>query len=251
MSAIGKSGARSWGPMGCPVPGCMTGGAGVSKSAWMLYHLVGRSFSLRRTFVSASLCAMWVSLKEPCPGSARRQRAHNTQGRRTLSMPTRAGSGPGAKSGSSRRRGSPGGPGPDSGARAPGLREADPLVERDADVGCVLEPEPAEAPRLIADEDPPEHLGRLPDPRLARRLRGPEGVDFSQPTPVRDQVVSSPAVREHVDQLARAEARFPAVRRLAVGVERRDHDDDARPGDVHVGPEGGKVLARRDPERDP
>src|SRR5438132_3197064 len=231
MSAIGKSGARSWGPMGCPVPGCMTGGAGVGKSAWMLYHLVGRSFSLRRTFVSASLCAMRVSLKEPCPGSARRQRAHNTQGRRTVSMPARARR---ARLGTRRPapgrivRGSPGGPDLDSGARASGLRETDPLVERDADVGHVLEPEPAEALRLIADEDPPEHLGRLPDPRLARRRPSPEGVDFSQPTPVRDQVASFPAVREHVDQLARAETRFPAVERLAVGVARGDRDGDAR-----------------------
>src|SRR5207302_7534881 len=160
MSAIGKSGARSWGPMGCPVPGCMTGGAGVGKSAWMLYHLVGRSFSLRRTFVSASLCAIWVSLKEPCPGSARRQRAHNTQGRRTLSTgrgPTLDPAPPARARGRLRRdrhRGlvkvrAPAGRCPEDPVvtlppRAPGLRQTDPLVERDADVGRILEPEPAE-----------------------------------------------------------------------------------------------------------
>src|SRR5262245_10325602 len=51
MSSIGKSGARSWGPMGLPVPGWSTGGAGVLRSAWMLYHLVGMSRSSRTIFV--------------------------------------------------------------------------------------------------------------------------------------------------------------------------------------------------------
>src|SRR5262245_49545696 len=37
--------------MGCFVPGCSTGGAGVLRSAWMLYHFDGMSFSSRRNFV--------------------------------------------------------------------------------------------------------------------------------------------------------------------------------------------------------
>src|SRR2546427_2508746 len=58
MSSIGKSGARSWGPIGWPVPGWRGGGSGVLKSAWMLYHLVGMSFSSRTNFVWLS----WLDL---------------------------------------------------------------------------------------------------------------------------------------------------------------------------------------------
>src|SRR6185369_1324975 len=66
ISSIGKSGARSWGPMGWPVPGCSGGGSGVLKSAWMLYHLVGISFSESRYFVvmSAGFRAMTFSFAE-------------------------------------------------------------------------------------------------------------------------------------------------------------------------------------------
>src|SRR5262245_25791729 len=41
ISAIGKSGARSAGPTGWPVPGCRTGGGGVGRSEAMLYQVVG------------------------------------------------------------------------------------------------------------------------------------------------------------------------------------------------------------------
>src|SRR6185369_12870868 len=51
ISSIGKRGARSWGPMGSPVPGCSGGASGVSRSAWMLYHLVGMSLSSRTILV--------------------------------------------------------------------------------------------------------------------------------------------------------------------------------------------------------
>src|SRR5262245_66430713 len=54
MSSIGNSGAKSCGPMGCPVPGWSGGGSGVLRSAWMLYHLVGSSFSESRYFVVMS-----------------------------------------------------------------------------------------------------------------------------------------------------------------------------------------------------
>src|SRR5207302_371856 len=54
----GKSGARSWGPIGWPVPGWRGGGSGVLKSASMLYHLVGMSFSSRTNFVWLS----WLDL---------------------------------------------------------------------------------------------------------------------------------------------------------------------------------------------
>src|SRR5882762_3732697 len=61
---MGNSGARSAGPIGCLVPGWSTGGAGVLKSAWMLYHLVGMSFSSSMNFVRARslLLAMPASL---------------------------------------------------------------------------------------------------------------------------------------------------------------------------------------------
>src|SRR5438105_1586787 len=71
ISSIGKSGARSCGPIGWPVPGCRTGGAGDLKSAWMLYHFVGMSFSSRRNFVrvlSVALAAMPASLMSRCGG---------------------------------------------------------------------------------------------------------------------------------------------------------------------------------------
>src|SRR5262249_60635765 len=51
--------------MACFVPGCSTGGAGVLRSAWMLYHFDGMSFSSRRNFVrflSVVLAAMPTSL---------------------------------------------------------------------------------------------------------------------------------------------------------------------------------------------
>src|SRR5262245_50010869 len=52
--------------MACFVPGCSTGGAGVLRSAWMLYHFDGMSFSSRRNFVrflSVVLTAMPTSLE--------------------------------------------------------------------------------------------------------------------------------------------------------------------------------------------
>src|SRR6266403_512670 len=55
ISSIGKSGARSWGPIGWPVPGWSGGGSGVLKSAWMLYQRVGSSFSERRYLVVMSM----------------------------------------------------------------------------------------------------------------------------------------------------------------------------------------------------
>src|SRR6266540_4576296 len=51
ISAIGKSGARSAGPIGFPVPGCNTGAGGDGRSAKMLYQCVGMSFSSNRNFV--------------------------------------------------------------------------------------------------------------------------------------------------------------------------------------------------------
>ena len=52
--------------MGCWVAGCSTGGAGVLRSAWMLYHFDGMSFSSRRNFVrflSVVLAAMPTSFE--------------------------------------------------------------------------------------------------------------------------------------------------------------------------------------------
>src|SRR6516164_4629027 len=41
MTAIGKSGARSPGPIGCPVPGCKTAGGGDGRSDARLYQAFG------------------------------------------------------------------------------------------------------------------------------------------------------------------------------------------------------------------
>src|ERR1035437_6593598 len=51
MSAIGNSGARSCGPMGCLVPGCSTGAGGVFTSARMLYQKRGICSSLSKYLV--------------------------------------------------------------------------------------------------------------------------------------------------------------------------------------------------------
>src|SRR5262249_48764832 len=70
--------------MGCFVPGCSTGGAGVLKSAWMLYHFEGMSFSSRRNFVrflSVVVAAMPTSF-ERRGGGTREKWAHDTKGRR-------------------------------------------------------------------------------------------------------------------------------------------------------------------------
>src|SRR4051812_5607827 len=53
MSAIGKSGARSSGPIGWPVPGCSGGCAGLGMSAAMLYQRRGSSGSGGTIFVSS------------------------------------------------------------------------------------------------------------------------------------------------------------------------------------------------------
>src|SRR6186997_228178 len=59
MSSIGKSGARSSGPTGSPVPGCSTGCGGLGMSARMLYQRLGSSDSASRYFV----CSMAPSLR--------------------------------------------------------------------------------------------------------------------------------------------------------------------------------------------
>src|ERR1700751_3691291 len=41
MTAIGKRGARSPGPIGCPVPGCNTAGGGDGRSDARLYQALG------------------------------------------------------------------------------------------------------------------------------------------------------------------------------------------------------------------
>ena len=51
MSAIGKSGARSSGPIGWPVPGCSGGDGGTGRSAAMLYQARGIRDSSRTNFV--------------------------------------------------------------------------------------------------------------------------------------------------------------------------------------------------------
>jgi hypothetical protein len=50
MRFIGKIGARSSGPTGCPVPGCNGGLIGEGISAKILYHCLGISLSSKNTF---------------------------------------------------------------------------------------------------------------------------------------------------------------------------------------------------------
>src|SRR5215213_10683393 len=54
ISSIGKSGARSSGPTGCPVPGCSTGWGGLGMSARMLYQRRGICDSSSRNFVCSA-----------------------------------------------------------------------------------------------------------------------------------------------------------------------------------------------------
>ena len=54
MICIGKSGARSSGPTGCPVPGWSTGGSGSGRSDARLYQASG-SFDSSRTYLTCSL----------------------------------------------------------------------------------------------------------------------------------------------------------------------------------------------------
>src|SRR2546427_6761807 len=55
MSSIGKSGARSSGPTGCPVPGCSTGCGAVGMSERMLYQRRGSCDSSSRNFEESQL----------------------------------------------------------------------------------------------------------------------------------------------------------------------------------------------------
>lgn len=72
ISAIGKSGARSSGPIGSFVPGWMTGGSGTGRSAWMLYHCCGISLSLRNTLLVAIGSAPFLFVGGDIPGAIRR-----------------------------------------------------------------------------------------------------------------------------------------------------------------------------------
>src|SRR6266480_2026026 len=56
ISSIGKSGARSSGPTGSPVPGCRTGCGALGMSARMLYQRRGSCDSSSRNFVRSMRC---------------------------------------------------------------------------------------------------------------------------------------------------------------------------------------------------
>src|SRR2546427_11516167 len=83
ISSIGKSGARSAGPMGCAVPGWSGGGSGDGRSAWMLYQCVGSSFSsswnlrcvvaLLATVTAMAASPLVVAILEPAEPTLRRQ----------------------------------------------------------------------------------------------------------------------------------------------------------------------------------
>jgi hypothetical protein len=62
MRFIGKTGARSCGPIGCPVPGWMIGWRGEGKSAWILYHCFGISSSLRKTLNSFIVSSFYLEM---------------------------------------------------------------------------------------------------------------------------------------------------------------------------------------------
>src|SRR5947199_270145 len=54
ISSIGKSGARSSGPTGCPVPGCRIGCIGFGMSERTLYQRLGSSDSASRNLVCST-----------------------------------------------------------------------------------------------------------------------------------------------------------------------------------------------------
>src|SRR5690349_4785932 len=58
MISIGKSGARSAGPSGWPVPGWSGGAGGLGRSGTMLYQWVGRSRSSSTILICLSSRAM-------------------------------------------------------------------------------------------------------------------------------------------------------------------------------------------------
>src|SRR5215210_3862212 len=58
MTAIGKRGARSSGPIGCCVPGWRTGGGGCGRSAARLYQDVVMASSGKRKRVCSSIAAL-------------------------------------------------------------------------------------------------------------------------------------------------------------------------------------------------
>src|SRR5713226_2944004 len=65
ISAIGKSGARSSGPTGSPVPGCSTGCGALGMSARTLYQRRGISDSSSRNLV-CSTCPRIVGSAPRC-----------------------------------------------------------------------------------------------------------------------------------------------------------------------------------------
>src|SRR5262249_25832632 len=65
ISAIGKSGARSSGPTGSPVPGWSTGCAGFGMSARTLYQAFGISFSPSTNFVCGMGRTLHVAVLAP------------------------------------------------------------------------------------------------------------------------------------------------------------------------------------------
>src|SRR5918993_3935206 len=71
MTAIGKRGARSSGPIGWWVPGWRTGGGGFGRSAARLYQDVGMASSGRRKRVCFSIAALLHT--EVRPASVPRQ----------------------------------------------------------------------------------------------------------------------------------------------------------------------------------
>ena len=68
MRSIGKIGARSSGPTGCPVPGCNGGGGGVGRSWRMLYQRVGISSSSSRTLWRSGADTAYLFLGGERPG---------------------------------------------------------------------------------------------------------------------------------------------------------------------------------------
>src|SRR5690242_14967520 len=65
MTAIGNNGARSPGPIGCPVPGCSTGGGGDGRSAARLYQAFG-IFSSPSTYFFVVMMAVLIFLPAVC-----------------------------------------------------------------------------------------------------------------------------------------------------------------------------------------
>src|SRR5438067_4942204 len=77
---MGKSGARSSGPTGCPVPGCRIGCIGFGMSARTLYQRLGSSDSASRNLVCATARSIIARSVRRAPARELRERDREHEG---------------------------------------------------------------------------------------------------------------------------------------------------------------------------